>query len=212
MCHCSNPGMEWAPIKSQQHKVNSGEENFPLLLPGLKLATSRSWVRCSYQQAILAPHSDAHTAELSEKMSLSEHTSFVTERCVYCLKRTLCVLLLRSVGNMCSHLLRCAALVSENCINCPSTPTLAAVAFENCEWCVTLWAALAWVVCSTDVDFRCPCIPNSHEISSLTFYAKSLELFVTPVMVFTCFSAMYKIHALKKKKKKKRSKLSSFVV
>ena len=56
MCHCSNTGVEWIPNKSQHTKLTLEKKILPPLLPGFKLTTFQSQVRCSNQQAILAPH------------------------------------------------------------------------------------------------------------------------------------------------------------
>ena len=45
----------WNGHRKKLTKVDSGEENFPPLLPGFELATFRSRVRRSYHQAIPAP-------------------------------------------------------------------------------------------------------------------------------------------------------------
>ena len=47
--------MERTQNKSQDRRVNSGEEILPPLLPGFELATFRSRVQRFYQQAIPAP-------------------------------------------------------------------------------------------------------------------------------------------------------------
>ena len=53
-CQCGNMGVEWTPNKSQHRKLTLQMKFFPPLLPGLKLETSRSLVRRSYQQVIPA--------------------------------------------------------------------------------------------------------------------------------------------------------------
>ena len=45
-------GMERTPNKSQHTKSTLEKKILPTLLPGFELATSRSRVRCSYQQAV----------------------------------------------------------------------------------------------------------------------------------------------------------------
>ena len=55
MCHCGNMGVEQTPNKSQYTKLTLEKKTVPLLLLGFELATFRSWVWRSYQQAILAP-------------------------------------------------------------------------------------------------------------------------------------------------------------
>ena len=55
-CHCCNTGVEWALHNSKHAKLTLEKKILPMLLPGFKLATFRSGVRQSYQQAILAPH------------------------------------------------------------------------------------------------------------------------------------------------------------
>ena len=55
MCDCGNTGVERTPNKSQHTKLTLEKKKIlPLLLPGFELATSRSRVRRSYQQAIPA--------------------------------------------------------------------------------------------------------------------------------------------------------------
>ena len=54
-CHCGNTGVEWTPNKSQHTKLTLEKKIFPPLLPGFELATFRSRVRRSNQQAIPAP-------------------------------------------------------------------------------------------------------------------------------------------------------------
>ena len=56
MCHCGDTGMEWTPNKSQHTKLTLEKKILPPLLPGFELATFRSRVRRSNQQAIAAPH------------------------------------------------------------------------------------------------------------------------------------------------------------
>ena len=51
-CPCSNPGVERTPNKSQHTKMTLEKRILPLLLPGFELATFRSWVWCSNQQAL----------------------------------------------------------------------------------------------------------------------------------------------------------------
>ena len=53
-CHCGNTGVERTPKKSQHTKLTLEKTIFPLLLPGFELATFRSRVQRSYQQAIPA--------------------------------------------------------------------------------------------------------------------------------------------------------------
>ena len=55
MCHCSNAGLEQMLNKSQHTKLTLEKKIIPPLLPGVELATFRSWVWHSYQQAIPAP-------------------------------------------------------------------------------------------------------------------------------------------------------------
>ena len=55
MCHCSNTGVERTPNKSQHTKLTLEKKILSPLLPGFELATFRSRVRCSNQQAIPAP-------------------------------------------------------------------------------------------------------------------------------------------------------------
>ena len=63
-------GVERTPKKSQHTKLTLEKKILPPLLPGFELATFRSRVRRSYQQAIPAPylptysHKDAHTYSL----------------------------------------------------------------------------------------------------------------------------------------------------
>ena len=54
-CHCGNTGLERTPSKSQHTKLTLGKKILPPLLPGSELATFRSRVRHSNQQAIPAP-------------------------------------------------------------------------------------------------------------------------------------------------------------
>ena len=54
-CHCGNTGMERTPNKSQHTKLTLEEKILPPLWPGFELATFRSRVRRSNQQAIPAP-------------------------------------------------------------------------------------------------------------------------------------------------------------
>ena len=55
MCHSDNAGVERASNKSQRTKLTLVKKILPPLLPGFELATFRSRVRYSYQQAIPAP-------------------------------------------------------------------------------------------------------------------------------------------------------------
>ena len=55
MCNCSNMGVEWMPNKSPHTKLTLQKTILPPLLPGFKLATCRSCVWCSNQQAIRTP-------------------------------------------------------------------------------------------------------------------------------------------------------------
>ena len=52
MCHCGNTGVKRTPNKSQHTKFTFEKKILPPLLPGLELATFRSRVRRSYQQAM----------------------------------------------------------------------------------------------------------------------------------------------------------------
>ena len=52
--HCGNPGLERTPNKSQHTKLTLEKKIIPPLLPGFELATFRSRVRRSNQQAIPA--------------------------------------------------------------------------------------------------------------------------------------------------------------
>ena len=54
-CHCGSTGVKRTPIKSQHTKLTLQKKILPPLLPGFELATFRSRVRRSYQQAIPAP-------------------------------------------------------------------------------------------------------------------------------------------------------------
>ena len=54
-CHCSNTGVERTSNKSQHTRLGLEKKILPPLLPGFQLATFRSRVRRSYQQAIPAP-------------------------------------------------------------------------------------------------------------------------------------------------------------
>ena len=56
-CHCGNTGVQ----RTQHIKLTLEKKLLSPLLPGFELATFRSRVRCSYQQAILAPHHHAAT-------------------------------------------------------------------------------------------------------------------------------------------------------
>ena len=55
MCYCGNMEVERTPNRSQHTKLTLEKEILPTLLPGVELATFRSRVRRSYQQAIPAP-------------------------------------------------------------------------------------------------------------------------------------------------------------
>ena len=54
ICHCGNTGVERTPNKSQHKKLTLEKKIFPPLLPGFELATFRSRVRRSSQQAMSA--------------------------------------------------------------------------------------------------------------------------------------------------------------
>ena len=54
MCHCCNRGVEWTLNKSQYTKLTLEKKILLPLLLGFELASFWSWVRRSYQQAILA--------------------------------------------------------------------------------------------------------------------------------------------------------------
>ena len=54
-CHCGNTGVERTPDKSQHTQLTLEKKILPLHLPGFELATFRSRVRRSNQQAIPAP-------------------------------------------------------------------------------------------------------------------------------------------------------------
>ena len=66
--------MERTPNKNRQTKLTLGEENLQPLLPGFELATFRSRVRRSYQQAI--PAADGYTAHLSMSAPRKNSRSF----------------------------------------------------------------------------------------------------------------------------------------
>ena len=51
-CHCGNTGVERTPNKSQHTKLSQEKKILSPLLPGLEMATFRSRVRRSYQQAV----------------------------------------------------------------------------------------------------------------------------------------------------------------
>ena len=55
MCNCGNTRVERTPNKSQHTKLTLEKKILPTLPPGFELATFRSRVRLSYQQAIPAP-------------------------------------------------------------------------------------------------------------------------------------------------------------
>ena len=54
-CHCGNTGVKRAPNKSQHTKLTLEKNILPPFLPGFELATFRSRVRRSCQNAIPAP-------------------------------------------------------------------------------------------------------------------------------------------------------------
>ena len=54
-CQSGSTGVEWPSNKSQHTKLTLEKKILPPLLPGFELATYRSRVRRSYQQAIPAP-------------------------------------------------------------------------------------------------------------------------------------------------------------
>ena len=53
--HCGNTGMERTLNKSQYTKLTLEKKILLPHLPGFELTTFRSWVQCSYQQAVLDP-------------------------------------------------------------------------------------------------------------------------------------------------------------
>ena len=57
-CHCGNTGMERTPNKSQHTKLTLEKKILPPLLPVFELATCRSRVRRSNQQAIPVRRND----------------------------------------------------------------------------------------------------------------------------------------------------------
>ena len=66
-CHSGNTGVERTQNKSQHRKNSEEEQFFELELPGFELATFRSRVRCSNQQAIPAPNNNVFFAVENEK-------------------------------------------------------------------------------------------------------------------------------------------------
>ena len=71
--------MEWTPNKSQHTKLTLKKKILPLLLPGFELATFRSRVRGSNQQAIRAPQKALYTRycgvthEISRQLTTQSH-------------------------------------------------------------------------------------------------------------------------------------------
>ena len=83
-CHCGNTRVEWTPIKSQHTKLTPEKKILPPFLPGFELATFRSRVRRSNQQAIPAPSRSTYTQTYRHKCRLrcnstrtSAHTLFI---------------------------------------------------------------------------------------------------------------------------------------
>ena len=70
-CHCGSTDVERTPNKSQHTKLILQKKILPPLPPGLELATFRSPVRDSYQQAILA------SCEKKEKKSRRLNSSTI---------------------------------------------------------------------------------------------------------------------------------------
>ena len=64
-CHCTNMGVERTPSKSQHTKLTLEKKSFPPLLPGFELATFRSRVQRSHQQAMSYQQTNLHTVHLS---------------------------------------------------------------------------------------------------------------------------------------------------
>ena len=74
-CYCGNTGVEWTPNKSQHTKLTLEKKILPPLLPGFELATFRSRVRRSYQQASLASHT--HSSIIHEPKLRKEKSATV---------------------------------------------------------------------------------------------------------------------------------------
>ena len=82
-CHCGNTGVERTPKKSQHTKLTLEKTIFPLLLPGFELATFRSRVQRSNQQAICL-----------EELWNTYMTYLMFSMTVFCRKSSLFVLIL----------------------------------------------------------------------------------------------------------------------
>ena len=63
--------MERTPNKCQHTKLTLGKKILPPLLPGFELATFRSRVRRSYQQAIPAPQIRVSALSTTKRVSIS---------------------------------------------------------------------------------------------------------------------------------------------
>ena len=73
-CHCGNTGVERTPNKSQHTKLTLEKKIVPPLLPGFELATFRSRVRRSNQQAIPAPELDLNVLQTPQgHLGSNEH-------------------------------------------------------------------------------------------------------------------------------------------
>ena len=66
MCHGGGTEVERTPNKSQHTKLTLDEKILPPLLPGYEVATFRSRVRRSNQQAIPAPPSENTRSQSSQ--------------------------------------------------------------------------------------------------------------------------------------------------
>ena len=68
MCHCGNTGVERTRNKSQHRKLTLAKKILPPLLQGFELATFRSRVRRSYQQADLLGNIRPQSSQLAEPL------------------------------------------------------------------------------------------------------------------------------------------------